>query len=202
VNEFLAEYGLVVLFAVVALQAMGVGGFPGKTALVAAAILAARGHFPIVGVLAVGVVGIVLGGYAGYWLGRTGGRRLVDRFLPKQLERLLVRAEDFFARHGPRAVFAARFLPGLKVVAAPAAGISRMTWRAFALWHTLAAIAFTVAFGVGAYVAGEAAIELIERYGAYAAVPIALAVVGWIAFKRWRRSRGLTLAPADAPLPR
>jgi len=195
VTEFLQDYGLVVLFAVVALQAMGVGGFPGKTVLVTAAILAARGHFSIVSVLAVGLVALVLGGYAGYWIGCTGGRRLVDRFLPARLEKLVVRAEAFFERQGPRAVFVARFLPGLKVVAAPAAGISQMQWRPFALWHTLAAIAFTLGFGIAAYVAGEAAIEFIEHYGFHAAIPIALAVVGWFGFKRWRRGNGVALAP-------
>jgi len=194
VTEFLQDYGLIVLFAVVALQAMGVGGFPGKTALVTAAILAARGHFSIVSVLVVGLVALVLGGYSGYWIGRTGGRRLVDRFLPARLEKLVVRAEAFFEEQGPRAVFFARFLPGLKVVAAPAAGISQMRWRSFALWHALAAIA-TLGFGIAAYLAGEAAIEFVEHYGFYAAIHIALAIVAWFAFKRWRRGNGIAVAP-------
>ncbi len=194
-TEFLQDYGLIVLFAVVALQAMGVGGFPGKTLLVTAAILAARGHFSIVSVLAVGLVALVLGGYAGYWIGRTGGRRLVDRFLPERLEKLVVRAEAFFAEQGPRAVFFARFLPGLKVVAAPAAGISKMPWRSFALWHALAAIVFTFGFGLAAYVAGQAAIEFVEHYGLYAAIPIALAIVAWFVFKRSRRGDRVAVAP-------
>ena len=190
-TEFLQDYGLIVLFAVVALQAMGVGGFPGKTVLVTAAILAARGHFSIVSVIAVGLVALVLGGCAGYWIGRTGGRRLVDRFLPRRLERLVVRAESFFEEQGPRAVFVARFLPGLKVVAAPVAGIAQMSWRSFAFWHTLASIVFTLGFGIGAYLAGEAAIELVEQYGFYAVIPIALAIAAWFAFKRWRRGDGV-----------
>ena len=46
-EELLDSYGLVVLFGLLAVHAAGIPGPPGKTALVAAAILAARGHFPI-----------------------------------------------------------------------------------------------------------------------------------------------------------
>jgi membrane protein DedA with SNARE-associated domain len=195
--EFLRDYGLVVLFAVVFLQAMGVGGPPGKTTLVAAAILASKGSLPIVGVLAVGTVALALGGYVGYWIGRRGGRPLVDRFLPQRLEPLVGRAERFFAAHGPRAVFTARFLPGLKVVAAPAAGLAHMPWRSFLLWHTLAAIVFTLGFGLAAFVAGAAAIELLEHYGAYALVPVAAALAVLIVLRR-RRQRARADEPADA----
>jgi membrane protein DedA with SNARE-associated domain len=189
-THFLEDYGLIVLFLVVALQAMGVGGLPGKAVLVTAAILAARGHFSIESVIVVGTVALIVGGYAGYWIGRLGGRRIVDRFLSKRLERVLALADGFFDKHGPKAVFMARFVPALKVVAAPAAGIARMQWRKFALWHALAAITLTLAFGLGAYFAGEAAVTLVEHYGLYALAPL-LVVVAGIAYAFSRRGRPL-----------
>lgn len=190
-TEFLADYGLVVLFGIVALQTMGVGGLPGKTALVTAAILAADGHFSIVDVIAVTAVACALGGYAGYAVGRTGGRGLVERpFLAERLGRPLRMAERFFAAHGAKAVFLARFFPGVKVVAAPAAGIARMPWHAFALWHTLGAVAFAAGFGLAGYYLGRGAIELAERLGLYALLPVAtVALAGWLAWVSVRRRR-------------
>jgi membrane protein DedA with SNARE-associated domain len=94
-------------------------------------------------------------------------------------------------------VFTARFVPGLKVVAAPAAGIAYMPWRSFVLWHTLAAIVFTLGFGLAAFVAGAAAIELLEHYGAYGLVPIAAALAALIVLRR-RRRRARVDEPADA----
>jgi membrane protein DedA with SNARE-associated domain len=56
VTDLLISYGLLLLFAVVAAESAGVP-LPGETALIAAAILAARGHYSIVEVIAVAVGG-------------------------------------------------------------------------------------------------------------------------------------------------
>lgn len=171
---FLEDYGLIVLFACIAGQAAGIGPLPGRTVLAAAAVLAARGHYPLTNVLLVGFAGEALGGYAGYLVGKKGGRALVDRFLPARLEPLVLEAESFFLRRGASAVFWARFVPGLKVVAAPAAGLVRMPWWRFAPWHTLAALLVTLLYGLVAYFAGEAAVKLVEDYGLLVAVPLGL----------------------------
>jgi undecaprenyl-diphosphatase len=191
-TEWLDSYGLVVLFAILAVQSAGIPGPPGKTALVAAALLAARGHFPIVGVVAASAAGIVVGGFVGYAVGRLGGRRLVERpFVARRVGGLLERAERFFDEHGGKAVFIARFLPGLKVAAAPAAGICGMSLPGFALWHTAAALAFSAGFGLAAYFVGEGVVELIEALGLYGlAVAAVLVLLGWTALARRRPQAG------------
>jgi membrane protein DedA with SNARE-associated domain len=190
-TELLDDYGLVILFAIIAGQAAGVGGLPGKTSLVAAAILAARGHFAISHVLAVAAVAGILGGYVGYVIGRTGGRRLIQRpAVQKRMGRAIQLVEELFERHGPKAVFIARFLPGAKVVVAPLAGVADMNWAKFAFWHALAAIGFAGGFGLLGYFGGEAAIELAERYGLYALVPLAVvASLTWALYTVIKRRR-------------
>jgi membrane-associated protein len=191
VTDLLQDYGLLILFAIIAAQAAGVAGLPGKTSLVVAAILAARGDFQIVQVILVAAAAGILGGYVGYAIGRLGGRRLFERpTVQKRLGRALRLMEKLFERHGAKAVFVARFLPGAKVVAAPAAGVADMNWAKFAFWHALGAIGFAVGFGLAGYYGGEGAIELVERYGLYALVPVALlAIVIWWGFKVVRRRR-------------
>jgi membrane protein DedA with SNARE-associated domain len=193
VEGFLDDYGLVFLFLIIALQAAGGAGLPGKTALVVAAILAADGRWSISSVIAVATVAVIVGGYTGYAIGRLGARRLLARqFLAARLKRPLEMAERFFDEHGPKAVFLARFIPGLKVVAALAAGTFGMRWSVFAFWHALAAIAFALVFGLTAFWAGRGAIELVEEFGLLVLVPIAaLAVLAWVAFQAVRRRRGL-----------
>lgn len=181
-----SEYGLYVLFAIIAIQAAGGGGLPGKTALVVAGILAARGRFEIWHVIVVAAVAGIVGGYVGYVIGRIGGRRLVEwKRVKDRLGKQLGRVEEFFDLHGSKAVFFARFLPGLKVIACPAAGTFRMSVAPFLVWHALGAIAFAVVFGLTAFWAGEAAIELVERWGLYALLPAGLAVLaGYALLKR------------------
>lgn len=177
-EELVAEYGLYVLFAVIAIQAAGGVGLPGKTTLVVAGLLAADGRFPIWHVIIVAALAGIVGGYAGYAIGWFGGRRIVELpILRSRLERPLRIAEAFFDQHGTKAVFFFfRFLPGLKVLACPAAGMCRMSLPSFLVWHVLGAIAFALVFGLGAYWAGEAAIELVERWGLYALLPVGLAL--------------------------
>jgi membrane protein DedA with SNARE-associated domain len=96
--------------------------------------------------------------------------------------------ERFFERHGSKSVFVARFLPGFKVAIAPIAAIARMRLRHFLLWHLLGAIAFALAFGLLGYFAGAAAVNLVERFGAYAALALpALALAAGLTYWRLRR---------------
>jgi membrane-associated protein len=195
---FLEDYGLLILFLIIALQASGVPGPPGKTSLVIAAILAARGRFEIWQVLAVAAVAGIIGGYSGYLSGRLGGRRLLERrLLARRFERPFATAREFFNRHGEKAVFLARFFPGLKVVAALAAGSFGMRWWPFAVWHALGSIAFALVFGLTAYWAGEGAIELVERVGAAALVALViLAALGWLGYRLLLRRRRLPTTEA------
>jgi membrane-associated protein len=191
VTELLDDYGLFLLFGIIAAQAAGVAGLPGKTSLVTAAILAARGHFAIAHVIVVAAVAGILGGYVGYGIGRVGGRPLIERpSVQKRLGRALRLMEQLFEQHGAKAVFIARFLPGAKVVAAPAAGVGDMNAAKFAFWHALGAIGFAVGFGLAGYYGGEGAIELAERYGLYALVPLVLlAGLTWALYAVIRRRR-------------
>jgi membrane protein DedA with SNARE-associated domain len=195
-SGFLEDYGLLILFLIIALQAAGIPGPPGKTALVVAAILAADGRFAVRDVIVVAAVAGIVGGYTGYLVGRTGGRRLLERpFLAERFRRPFALAARFFAQHGEKAVFLARFVPGLKVVSALAAGSFGMRWWTFALWHALGAIAFAVGFGLVAYWAGEGTIGLVERFGFFAlAALVAAAVLAWLGYRvyRGRRPRAST----------
>ena len=195
VSDWVESFGLAALFLILALQAAGVPGPPGKTALVVASLLAADGRMVLWQVLAVAALGVAVGGLVGYGIGRQGGRALLERWWPEgKLARLLSRVEEFFDRHGPKSVFLARFLPGFKVAIGAAAGIARMPFRQFLLWHLLASVAFALVFGLLGYFAGAAAVNFVERFGLYATLAVvAAALVAAAAYWRLRRRRA---APA------
>jgi membrane protein DedA with SNARE-associated domain len=138
VLSLISHYGyLVVLFGVM-LESMGVP-LPGETILIAAGVLAQRGHLVLGEAVAFGMLGTVLGDQIGYRIGRVGGRPFVlrwGRYVLITPERL-GRAEAFFGRHGGKAVFLARFFSGLRVFGALVAGTSRMRWRTFLFYNAL-----------------------------------------------------------------
>lgn len=189
-THLLATYGLVLLFAVVAVESMGVP-LPGETAIIAAAVLAStKHHFSLVEVIVVAAAAAIIGDNVGYWIGRLGGRRLLERWGPlkRYADRVLPPAERFFARHGGKAVFLGRFISVLRVTAAWLAGITDMTWWRFFLWNATGGILWATAVATVAYYAGKAAADAIGHYGAYAGgAVLVLLVLGLIGARLWKR---------------
>jgi len=162
--SLIEHYGyLVVLFGVM-LESTGVP-LPGETILLASGVLVQRGHLDLDDTIAFGILGAVVGDQIGYWVGREGGRPFVlrsGRYVFITQERL-GRAEAFFARHGGKAVFLARFFSGLRVFGALVAGISRMRWGTFILYNVLGGALWATAVVLLGYFLGSS-IGLVERW--------------------------------------
>jgi membrane protein DedA with SNARE-associated domain len=189
VTHFIEHYGLYFLFAIICLESAG-AWLPGETALIAAAVLASDGKLSLTGVIIVAAAAAIIGDNIGYWLGREGGRRLIYRFaaVGRFADKVLPPAERFFARHGGKAVFFARFFGGVRVTGAWMAGITRMTWWRFLFWNAAGGIVWAVGVSLLAYFAGKAAADSLARYGVYAAIAGAIALVIVIAVLHvWRR---------------
>ena len=190
-THLLASYGLIILFVAIAIESAGVP-IPGETALITAAFLSHPDHgtFSLYWVIVVAAAAAIVGDNIGYWLGRLGGRRLLDRWsvTRRHAERVLPPAERFFRRHGPKTVFIGRFIAVLRVTAAWMAGISHMEWRKFLAWNAAGGIVWATGVALLAYWAGKAVADSISRYGLYAVlVLVALAVVGFFAMRYWKR---------------
>jgi membrane protein DedA with SNARE-associated domain/membrane-associated phospholipid phosphatase len=182
------HYGYLVILFGVMLESTGVP-LPGETILLAAGVLVQRGHLDLGDAIAFGILGAVLGDQIGYWVGRDGGRPFVlrwGRYVLITPERL-AHAEAFFARHGGKAVFLARFFSGLRVFGALVAGISRMRWRTFLIYNALGGAVWATAVVLVGYFLGSS-IGLVERWLGRAtlvlAVVLAVAVGFYLAY-RW-----------------
>ena len=183
------HYGLIALFLIVMLESGGVP-LPGETALVAAGVFASRGELNIVEVIVVAAAAAIIGDNLGYWIGRTGGRKLVERskFLSRWMERVLPWAEGFFHRHGAKTIFIGRFFSVLRVTAAWMAGVSRMQWLKFLAWNAAGGICWAALVGLVAYYLGHAAADAISRYGLIGGVAlVVLAALALIGFHFWKK---------------
>src|SRR5664279_6661688 len=186
--------------AIIGLESLGVPS-PGETALVLAAVLASQGKLEIELVILIGVASAIVGDNIGYLLGRRFGRELLEHPGPFHRRRVEVIAtgDRFFAKHGPKAVFFARWVALVRFAAAWLAGINRMPFRQFFFYNALGGVTWGVTFGLVGYFAGSAAADLITKFGVYAAVALAvLAVAGYLVYKsRERRAAG---AATDSPV--
>jgi membrane protein DedA with SNARE-associated domain len=154
-----------VIFVVVILGNVGLP-VPEESVLALGGFLAQRGDLRLSGVIAVGVLAAVVGDNLGYWVGRRYGRDALERYgryvwiTPDRLER----ASRATTRYGGFAVFAARFVPGVRTLAGPVAGATGMPPFTFMASNALGAVVYVpYAVGLG-YAVGYGAGHVIERF--------------------------------------
>ena len=159
VTHLVQSYGYYGVFALIALESMGIP-LPGETALIAAAVYAgATHHLSIVVLAAVAASAAVVGDNAGYWIGRTGGQRLAERYGRfVRLDRAKLKVGRYlFARYGVKVVFFGRFVAVLRTFAAFFAGVSRMRWSRFLMANAAGGLLWAGFYAFGAYALGSAA---------------------------------------------
>jgi membrane-associated protein len=182
--------------AIIGLESMGVPS-PGETALVLAAILASQGKLDIVLVIVIAAASAIIGDNIGYLLGRRFGREVFVAKGPLHAHRVrAIEAGDrFFDRHGPKAVFFARWIALVRFAAAWLAGINKMHWRTFFFYNALGGISWAITFGLVGYFGGKAAAHVLTDVGIAGAVLLALLLVFLVVRMRVRDRRAREAAP-------
>ena len=179
--DLFARYGYAVVFVGVLLENTGVP-VPGETMLLAGAALAQFGRLSLGWVIATAVAGAILGDNVGFFIGRHGGRVLAERYGPRLglSDRRLAEFDRFFAVHGARTVFIARFITGLRVVGAVLAGASGLRWLTFLFYNATGAFVWSIAVAVTGYLLAyswNTLERLIGGFGLAALVIFVLVVV-------------------------
>jgi membrane protein DedA with SNARE-associated domain len=178
--------------AIIGLESMGVPS-PGETALVLAAVLASQGKLQIWLVILIGVTSAIVGDNIGYMLGRWLGRDVLEANGPFHEHRLelIATGDRFFAKHGPKAVFFARWIALVRFAAAWLAGINHMRFRDFFFWNALGGITWGITYGLVGYFLGSAAAHAISTFGVYAfgVLLVLFFVYLWYHLRKRRRER-------------
>lgn len=142
-NHLIETVGYIGIFAIIFAETGLLIGFflPGDSLLFTAGFLASQGILNIWILVPVCVVAAIAGDAVGYQLGKRYGRGLFNKpesrlFKPKNL----VLAEQFFQRHGGRAIVLARFIPFARTFVPVIAGISHMPYRHFGSYNVIGAV--------------------------------------------------------------
>jgi membrane protein DedA with SNARE-associated domain len=178
IEQLLHQYGCLLVFVTVGLQAVG-APLPGTTALIAAALYAATAHgLPIVGVIAAGALGALAGTTAGFALGRWGGEGLLLRIAARLRQRpeRVQRLRGEFAAHGAAWLFIGRFITGVRNVSGLLAGASGMPFRRFFPISVAAATLWALLNALEYYWFGHA----LAGASSWIQVVMVFAGVGWM----------------------
>ena len=189
--DLFARYGYAVVFGGVFLENTGLP-VPGETMLLAGAALAHHGQLSLTRVIVTAIAGAVLGDNLGFFIGRHGGRRIAERHgwrVGLTADRL-AGFDQFFRLHGPKTVFAARFITGLRVVGALLAGSSGMSWPVFLFYNATGAVVWCIAVAFAGYSLAYSWDTLERWIGRTGLIALVLVLaVGIIGLLRARRNR-------------
>src|ERR1700686_5345288 len=116
--------------------AVFVGTFlEGETILVMAGFFAERGYLRLPFVIATACAGAYSGHVFWFWLGRTQGVKLLDRF--PRMKRHFGKGIRLFERYGAPAIFITQWLYGLRITCAVIIGISRISTMKFLVYEAI-----------------------------------------------------------------
>ncbi len=201
ISHLLTSYGYYALFALVALESIGIP-LPGETILIAAGTYAGTSHkLSIWVIFIVAAAAAVIGDNIGYLIGRKGGYRLVRRYghLVRFDGSKIKVARYIFDRHGGKVVFFGRFVSVLRTYAAFLAGTSRMRWRKFLVYNAAGGVLWAAIFAFASYTAGQTLARVSGTITLALAVAAVVAVLS--AFLLIRRQSQRLIARAEAAYP-
>jgi membrane protein DedA with SNARE-associated domain len=187
----LNRYGYLAVGGFVLLEDFGVP-VPGETILLLGAVYASTNQLNVFAVAAIAVIAAVIGDNIGFAIGHFGGRPLVERFgryvflTPERLDKVT----DVFKRHGGKIVVVARFIEGLRQANGIVAGISKMAWPRFLAFNALGAALWVLVWTSIGYLSGQhldTIYPIATRYSTYLAIAVGVLLLGYIAWKLWRR---------------
>jgi membrane-associated protein len=186
--EIVKWAGYVGLFVIIFAETGLLIGFflPGDSLLITAGVLATD-KFPdhqleLLILIPLLAIAAILGDATGYWIGREAGPRLFvrddARFFRKKH---LVRASEFYERHGGKTIVLARFLAIIRTFAPTVAGAAGMPYWKFTSYNVIGGIGWVTSMLLVGYFVGEAVpnLDLFFFVIVGAVIAISLAPAAW-----------------------
>ncbi len=166
---------------------------PGDTLLFAAGSFAALGHMNIWLLMLLVILAAVLGNTVNAIIARWIYAHYGDAIFSGRLKWLdadaLNKTQQFYDKHGGKALILARFLPIVRTFAPFVAGIARMPWYKFQLYNVVGAVIWVCSLVTLGYVFGNVPwirqyLNVIILVGIGAAAVPAIAGLLWKLLKR------------------
>ena len=185
-TEFISSAGLPAVFVLMALESACVP-IPSEAIMLFAGFAVSEGELTLVGVVAAGVLGNLVGSLVGYGIGYFGRLDLLERnrlfhVSPARLRQ----TEGWFERYGSATVFFSRMLPLVRTFVSVPAGVAKMPLGRFTLLTTLGSVPWVLALALVGRSVGDNWEQWRHYLGYldYAIVAAAVIAVVWWLLKR------------------
>ncbi|HRI28996.1 MAG TPA: DedA family protein [Chitinophagales bacterium] len=156
-TEIIAQYGTLT-YAILFLIIFAETGFvvtpflPGDSLLFAVGALAAQGALNVWLFIVLVLIAAFTGNMVNYYIGRQMSARILTqgklRFIKREY---LTKTQDFYVKHGAKAVVIGRFLPIFRTFVPFVAGIGMMEAGKFTFYNLLGAVLWVIPFTLAGF---------------------------------------------------
>jgi membrane protein DedA with SNARE-associated domain len=169
---------------------------PSELIMPLAGFTVAKEEMAFIPVVLAGIFGTVLGAFPWYYLGRIFSEEKIEHFADKYGKFISVSSQDiqkannWFTRHGTKAVFFGRLVPGVRTLISLPAGMNNMSLPAFVIYSTLGTTLWVLLLTTAGYALGDQ-YELVEKYigpiSKIALLSIIMLFIIWLVRKQMNR---------------
>ncbi len=167
---------------------------PSELIMPLAGFFSTTGELSLVGLIAAGTVGSVLGSLPLYYAGRFAGQTRLRRWCDRHGKwigvsgRDLDKSKTWFDRHGNKAVLFCRLIPGIRSLISIPAGMSEMNVALFLLYTTIGSAVWTAVLAVAGHSLGGN-YEQVEKVVGPLSTAIVVGIVLWIVVRAIRQRK-------------
>ena len=165
-EKLINQFSYYAIFLVIFAESGLLVGFflPGDRFLFIAGIIASRGNVSILMVIVISFIAAVMGDNVGYSFGKRVGPRIFNREKSLLFDKdHLLKAQNFYEKHGSKTIVLARFMPFIRTFAPIVAGVGNMEYKTFFLFNLVGGFVWAVGMPLAGYFLGRI-IPDIDKY--------------------------------------
>jgi membrane protein DedA with SNARE-associated domain len=187
ITGFVVRSGYVGVFLLMLAENV-VPPIPSELIMPLAGFTAARGQLSLIPVILAGTAGSLLGAVLWYIVGKRLGLERLKHLAARHGRWLTLspddvdQADDWFGRHGAKAVFFGRLIPTVRTLISVPAGIAGMPLRSFLAWSTLGTGLWTALLAGAGYLL-QSQYQRVSDYLNPVSTVIVVLIIGWYLYR-------------------
>ncbi|MDX2188798.1 MAG: DedA family protein [Bacteroidota bacterium] len=158
--DIISQYGVAtygILFAIIFIETglIIMPFLPGDSLLFVAGYFAAQGSLNISFLIILLFIAAVIGDTLNYMAGKYFGMKVLEWKLPFVKEEYFIKTQAFYAKHGPKTIIFARFIPIIRTFAPFVAGVGKMDYRVFITYNIIGGAVWVLLLLLAGYFFGD-----------------------------------------------